>query len=139
MLRPVRCRIGACFPDRAHLTDVLRKEDLDDRLSLRVLVQIPCIAVLPLRAGDSLLVPVNVEVFDLSCPRSASLPTGIDMDRPHHINPVGFSTVQDAFGTDRARIDERHVREGTLSLLHLLGWGQGHDDLVQLLARFRLV
>src|SRR5438477_2691185 len=30
--------IAACFPDRARLTDLLRKEDVDDRLSLRVLV-----------------------------------------------------------------------------------------------------
>lgn len=46
----------------------------------------------------------------IQCARSASLPTGIDMDRPQHINPMGFSTVQAPLGTDRASIDE------------LLGW-----------------
>ena len=98
--------IGAFFSYRARLTDLFGKEDVDDRLSFRVLVQIPSIALLSLRTDDPLLLPVNVEVFDIQCPRSASLPTGINMDWPHQINPVVFSTVQDPFGTDIASIDE---------------------------------
>ena len=102
--------IGALFPDRTCLTDLFGKEDLDDRLSLRVLVQILGTALLPLRAGDSLPLPVDVEVLDIQCARSASLPTRINMDWPHQINPVGFPTVQDPLGADIASIDE------------LLGW-----------------
>ena len=66
--------IGAFFPDRACLTDLFRKEDLDNRLSLRVSVQVPGVALLPLWTGDSLLLPVDLEVFDIQCPRGASLP-----------------------------------------------------------------
>ena len=125
MLRPVRCRIGAFFSKRTRLTDLFRKEDLDDRLSFSILVQVPSAALLALRTDHSLLVPVNVEVLDVQCSRSASLPTGIDMDWPYQINPVGFSTVQDALGTDIARIDERHGLEEALWLLHPLEWEKG--------------
>jgi hypothetical protein len=43
------------------------------------------------------------------------------MDWPHQINPVGFSTVQDAFGTDIASIDEKLGLEEALWLLNPLG------------------
>src|SRR5690348_7011117 len=46
--------IGAFFSYRAHLTDLFGKENLDYGFSLRVLVQMPCIALLALRTGDSL-------------------------------------------------------------------------------------
>ncbi len=98
--------IGAFVSYRARLTDLFGKQNLDDRLSLRVLVQIPGTALLSLRTGDSLLLPVDVELLDIKCARSASLPTGIDMDWPHQINPVVFSTVQDPLSTAITRIDE---------------------------------
>src|SRR5437762_13903003 len=41
--------ISAFFPDRARLTDLFGKENLDHRFSLRVLVQIPRMALLSLR------------------------------------------------------------------------------------------
>src|SRR5438105_701255 len=61
--------IGACFSYRARLTDLFGEQDLDDRLSLRVLVQIPSTALLPLRAGDPALLPVDMEVLDIQCAR----------------------------------------------------------------------
>ena len=102
------------------MTDRFGKQNLDDRLSLRVLVQIPGAALLPLRASDPLVLPINLELFRIQGSRSASLPTGIDMDWPHQINPVVFSTVQDPLGTDIASIDERHGLEEALWLLHPL-------------------
>jgi hypothetical protein len=131
--------ICACFSYRARLTDLFRKENLDYGFSLRVLVQIPGTALLPLRTVIRWCCQSMWKCSRIQCSRSMSLLTGIDMDWPHHIDPMGFSTVQDPFGTDKARIDERHVREVILSSLHPLGWEQGHVDLVQSLARFRLV
>src|SRR6266700_3377370 len=46
---PCLLGISACFPNRARLTNLFRKEDLNNRLSLRVSVQIPGTALLPLR------------------------------------------------------------------------------------------
>src|SRR5579875_4066077 len=86
--------IGACFPDRTRLTDMCGKEDLDDRLSFCVPVEIPSVALLSLWAGDPLLLPVDLELFDIHCSRSASLPTGIDIDWSHQIGSVSLSMIQ---------------------------------------------
>lgn len=88
------------------MTGLFGKEDLNDRLPFRVSVEMPGAALLSLWAGDPLVLPVDLEVFNIQCSRSASLPTGIDMDWPHQIDLVGFSAVQDPLGADIARIDE---------------------------------
>jgi hypothetical protein len=129
--------IGACLPDRTGLTELFGKEDLDDSIPLSVSVQVPGAALLPLRADDPLLLPVDLEVFDIQCSRSASLPTGIAMDWPHHINPVVFSTVQDPLSADITSIDEllgrkkrfdRSIRlDGNESMMILFNRWHGFD------------
>ena len=99
------------------MTDLFGKENLDDRLSLRVSIQVPGTALLPLRTGDPALLPVDVEVLDIQCPRSASLPTGIDMNWADQIYLMGFSAVQDPLGTDIASIDELLGRKEFLPLV----------------------
>jgi hypothetical protein len=103
-------RIGACFPDRARVTDLLRKEDVDDRLSLRVLVQIPGAALLPLRAGDPLVLAINLELFQIQI----DCQLGSTWTGPITSIPWFSLLCRDPLGTDRASIDERHVREVAL-------------------------
>jgi len=64
------------------------------------------------------------------------LPTRINMDWPHQINSVVFSTVQDPLGADITSIDERHGLEEALWRLNPLEWEPEHDDLVQWQAPF---
>jgi len=87
--------ISACFPNRTRLTDLFGKDDLDNRLSFGVSVEIPSATLLPLWTGDPLVPPVNLELLHIQGSRGASLPTRIGMDWSYQINVVGFSAVQD--------------------------------------------
>src|SRR4051812_23383576 len=66
--------IGACFPNRTHLTDLFGKEDLDNRLSFGVSVEIPSATPLSLWTGDPLMLPVNLELLHIQGSRGAGLP-----------------------------------------------------------------
>src|SRR5258708_23836910 len=92
----------------------------------------PRTAVLALRTGHDLVIPVDVELGDIEGARGMRLPTRIDVHWPNQVNVVHVTTVKDAFGAEVAGIDEVLLREERLVRQLRLN---GFEGMVILLGR----
>src|SRR5690348_9110045 len=111
---PGRLSLGTARPQRTGLAGWLRKPHRDDRLAFGILAAMPRAAVLALRTGHDVVLPVDGKPRDIEGARGMRLPTGIHMHRSNQVNSMLVAALQDPFGADIAGVDQMLLRQEVL-------------------------